>query len=87
MDKISQYYIKKMCHFAGVDYDEINFNKDMWQDDFTWTKDQMYAFRKWMREDLRSHKARRNLIMNNPSKDNILAFVNSFVAAYGFKVG
>ena len=84
-NKTAKNYIKKMCHFAEVDYNSINFNKDLWQNDYTWTKDQMEAFREWMREDLRSHKAKRNMVMNNPSKNNIAAFVNSFVAAYGFK--
>lgn len=84
MNKIAIRYLKKMCEFAGVDYNLVNFDDD-WNGGYTWTREQRYNFIMWMSEDLKSHKGIRKRIMDNPDKKNIPQFVTSFVAAYGFK--
>ncbi len=83
-NKIAIRYLKKMCEFAGVDYNSVDFD-DEWNSGYTWTRPQRHKFLVWMMDDLKAHKAIRKRIMENPGKRNIPQFVTSWVAAYGFK--
>jgi hypothetical protein len=81
---VNDYYIKKMCKYAGVNYIELEDKNNPWKQDITWSSEQMEEFREWMREDLKTHKMRRNAIMGKDSKVPVNTFVNMWIAAFGF---
>jgi len=51
-----------------------------------WTLEEFAEYRKWMVDYLKSHKARRYLIMKNSSKSNVEGFVDFFIKKYGLPI-
>lgn len=48
--------LTEMCRRVGVSYDSVDFNKQQWYQDHTWTAEEQDDFRKWLGGFLRKHK-------------------------------
>jgi len=77
IQKQHTYLLKKMYACAKAD-----FNKP--RDGVTWTPNQVFAFRRWMIDYLKTHKAAREALMRQPDKKMIETTVDNFIKRHGF---
>ncbi len=78
--QIAKYFSKKMYEFAGADAGRDSHDK------IEWTPEQVFAYRSWLIDYLKSHKTVRRLAMKDSSKDKIESFVDNWIKHYGFKL-
>ena len=83
-----QTILKEMCKRVDADFESIDFRKDNWYWEYTWTQDQENSFSEWLFEYLMHNKKAREEIMTNPCKDKMRIHdaVMWFLVAYGWKV-
>ena len=83
------YLTRKMCYFAEIDYDEIDWSSNP-NLELTWSLEQQNAFRDWLAIELKFNKVVRDKICKYPrlvtNKFMRLKIANEFVFQYGFKL-
>ena len=81
--------LQEMCNRVGVDYDEIDFTKDGWYLDNSWTRGEQDQFIEWFATHLRNMGPRRELCQQ-PSlvrtKEERSKFAEKFVMEFGWKI-
>lgn len=80
--------LKKMCEFAGVNYDEVDFSKECWYEDYCWSEAKQENFRIWLNHELVENVNLRDSIMERPTRNPkiIAKFVDWFILDYGWRV-
>jgi len=79
--------LKKMCKFVGADYKKMDFHKDDWYWDYTWTKEEEGKFADWMVKYLMENKKARKMFSGViRTKNQIKEATNMFIFNYGWKV-
>jgi len=80
--------MEKMCFYAEVDYEKVDFSAKDWMLKYTWTQEQSDNFEKWLSKFLRDNiNAQRELFeMTIKTKRLLQLAVNQFVAFYTFKI-
>ncbi len=73
-----------MCEFVDVNYNDIDFQKDGWYLEHTWTRKDELEFKNWLMNYLEDSKIRKT-IMKYPLKQNIEKFADFFILNYGWK--
>ena len=78
---------RKLCQAVGVDWKTVDFHKDGWYLEHTWTQEQEDEFKEWLADYLYKNTRARQQIMKFPRKDKrICARVASgFVWNHGWK--
>jgi len=61
--------LRKMCTIAGHKYEEIDFKKDGWYSEYTWTEEQEKEFEVWIKNYLYESTEARNQLMSFPHKN------------------
>ena len=79
--------LRKMCKMVGADPNKINFKKNNWYWDFSWTEQDEHDFINWLSEYLLDNADARSELMNNPikNKKRTEALAREFVLNYGWK--
>ena len=79
--------LKKMCKMVKVDLEKINFKKENWFWDYTWTEKKQEEFIKWLEGYLMKNKGAREEMLRFPKRDKqmIKKAVQEFVSNYGWK--
>ncbi len=78
--QVAHFLSKKMYEFAEADADKDE------HEHVRWTPDQVFAYRSWLINYLKSHKVARSLAMKDASKNKIESFVDNWIKLYGFKL-
>jgi hypothetical protein len=81
-----KYILTEMCNRVGVKYEDIDFKKDRWFMDYSWTQSEEDDFKIWMNRQLYEHKNLRG-IMSLPIKNKkiIQKTVDWFLFMYGWR--
>jgi len=80
--------LKKMCEYAKVDFNKVDFSKDSWYSKYEWTEKQNDKFKKWLENYLYKNKEARNELMAFPmkNKEAIRRVVNWWMLDYSWKI-
>lgn len=79
--------LTEMCRVVGADYDSIDFHKERWFTQYSWTNEQENEFRVWLEDRLyKLPKNKRAEFMTFPSKNKkiISETVGWFIFNYGW---
>lgn len=88
MDDIKKYVFTKMCSYVDVKYEDVDFSKEDWYLEHTWTKEQEKDFCDWLANEIRTNTKVRNGITTHrykPSKENAKKTVMWFNLMWGWK--
>lgn len=87
MGKHLQYILSVMCKRVGVDFNDIDFQKEDWFMDYSWTVSEQDNFQRWLEGYLEGSKEAREEIMQFPRKNkkDIKKVASTFVSIYGWK--
>lgn len=81
--------LTEMCDRVGVDYNDIDFSKDAWYEDHTWTKNDQDKFIVWFAKHLK-HMGPRRELCTQPALVRTLPerikFAEKFVYEFGWGV-
>lgn len=80
---------KEMCKRVGADYDEMDFSKDKWYEDYTWTEREKEKFIAWFAKYLQCSGPRRELCKYSScvySVPDRLKFATKFSKGFLWKV-
>lgn len=78
--------LKKMCNIVNADFNKIDFKKDRWYHEYSWTEKEEKNFRKWLSKFIYDNKkAREDLTHCRKNQKDIKIFVNIFLFNYGWK--
>jgi hypothetical protein len=79
--------LTKMCEYVEVDYEAVDFTKDKWYQEHTWTFEQAKDFETWFFNYLANNEEARNEIMRTPIRQKkwLMRFVKQFESNYGWK--
>lgn len=89
-ERISNRYLRKilcrMCGMVGADPTVIDFKKQDWYQDYTWTREQEDEFAEWLREYLMKNRLAFKSLTGLTSKNKVLInrFINSFLFYCGW---
>lgn len=78
----------KMCTYVGVKYEDIDFKKENWYMEHTWTAEQEKDFCDWLINEIRTNNEIRKGITNlpyKPSKKRAKSAVMWFNLMWGWK--
>lgn len=80
--------LKKQCEIVGADYVKIDFKKEGWFTDYTWTEKQEDEFYDWLIEFLKDRKAWKSLTSHWASynKKNREKLAGEWILNYGWKL-
>jgi len=81
--------LKEMCRRVEVDYNEIDFTKDEWYLDYSWSKTEQDKFIEWVSKYLRNMGPRRELCQYPPlvrTKEERSKFAEKFVSEFSWKI-
>lgn len=81
--------LKEMCRRVKVDYDSVDFTKDGWYKEHTWTKLEREKFIVWFAKYLRNMGPRRELCKYPPlvrTSEERSKFAEKFVNELGWKI-
>ena len=81
--------LKEMCSRVGVEFEDIDFDKDEWYLDHEWTQDEQEDFIRWFAKFLRNKGVRTEItkypsLLNNYVKRE--QFARQFLTEFGWKV-
>lgn len=79
--------LKKMCKYVGARYAEIDFNKDNWYADYSWTLENENDFVGWLTKQIRTNKEIRRTTYElsfKPSKELAKKMAQAFVFNHGW---
>jgi len=86
MSKHLTIVLKKMCSMVGADYDKIDFKKQNWYQDWTWTEKEQEQFMAWFEDYLMKNKEARQELLEFPRANRqIKRAVQEFILNYGWK--
>ncbi len=77
--------LKKQCEMVGAPYEKMDFKKEYWFQDYTWSRKKQDEFKKWLMEYLKDKEARESLMdfpINN--KKHREKFADKFIMNYGW---
>lgn len=81
--------LTEMCSRVGANYDEIDFSKDQWYLDYSWTNKEQEMFIDWFAKFLKN-RGPRNELCKYPSLvrtlDERARFARQFVNEFGWRV-
>ena len=79
--------LEKMCDIADVDFDEMDFKKNDWYLDHSWSVEQEKKFAKWLTDYLFMSKEAREELLTSPrrSRPACRAAALMFVLNFGWK--
>lgn len=77
----------KLCSYVNANYDEIDFQRDDWFNDYIWTNSQEEEFEKWLTEFFKSNPEVKKEYINKKriSNEKLKDLVEYFVFDYGWK--
>jgi hypothetical protein len=77
-----------MCNMIGVDYDDVDFKKQDWFWEHTWTMEKEEEFVDWLAKLLYNDIKVRKAILSFPSKDKerCKAGARFFASNFGWKI-
>jgi len=77
----------EMCARVGADINELDFKKENWYTQYSWTKEEEDSFSEWMIDYLYKNKEARERIMRFPRKNKkeIEKVVETFLFDFGWK--
>ena len=78
----------KMCSYVDVCFDDIDFKKDGWYSEHTWTEEQEKDFCNWLENEISTNNEVRKGITTlpyRPSKKRIKQAVMWFNLMWGWK--
>lgn len=81
--------LKEMCRRVEVDYDDVDFTKDDWYLDHSWTENEQNQFIEWFAQNLRNMGPRRELCKYPTlvrTKPQRIKFARNFVFQFGWKI-
>jgi len=80
--------LKKMCEYAKVDFNKVDFSKDNWYSKYEWTEKLNDEFKKWLENYLYKNKEARKEIMAFPMRDKgmIKRTVSSWMLDYSWVI-
>mgnify|MGYP003349335496 CR=1 FL=1 len=85
MEEQWEYVLREMCSVVGADFDTMDFQKDRWFTEYTWTEQQQDDFTKWMEKYLKKKSIAKHFtnytLMHRPK-----VIAESFVSNYGWKL-
>lgn len=79
--------LQKMCEYVGADYNKIDFSKENWYSEYSWSEKKQDEFINWMVDYLyNNNKARKEILAFShiKKKSKIRESVNWFVFNYGW---
>jgi hypothetical protein len=83
---VLQEILQEMCRRVNVDYNTVDFTKDRWYMDHSWTLEEEKDFIDWLTKEVLSNKKKYKLIfLATSSKHLIKKSVEWFVLQYGWK--
>jgi hypothetical protein len=56
MSEHVEYLLREMCRRVGADYDTMDFKKQDWYMDYSWTEAEETEYRAWMLDVLKHNK-------------------------------
>lgn len=80
--------LKKMCSITNAEYTNIDFKREDWFLDHTWTIKQELEFKSWLVKYLKKSAGARKELMNFPTlftKNHLEKVASFFVLTYGWK--
>lgn len=81
--------LTEMCDRVGAEYESIDFTKDEWYLDYSWTKSEQDKFIDWFSTFLQNKGVRQELCKYPPlvrTKKERLEFAQKFVSEFGWKI-
>ena len=81
--------LKEMCRRVGANYEDIDFSKDEWYLDYSWSKSDQDQFIEWFARYLKNMGPRRelcaypSLVRTEPQR---IQFATQFVSEFGWKI-
>jgi len=78
--------LTEMCKRVGTDFNKINFKKERWFMEYSWTQEQEDDFTNWFSEYLYKNKEARQEFLSYPIKDKkrCIQAAKEFVFNYGW---
>lgn len=81
--------LKELCARVGANFEDIDFSKDGWFKEYSWTEDEEKDFVIWFAKFL-NHKGARTEITKYPSLLKLRSqrekFARKFVSNFGWKI-
>lgn len=81
--------LREMCNRVDVNYEDIDFKKDNWYEDYTWSTNDQNKFIEWFAKYLRNMGPRRELCkypsLTRTIKQRI-KFAEKFVPSFSWKI-
>jgi hypothetical protein len=80
--------LKKMCEEVGADFEKIDFKKDRWFLDYTWSEEDEEEYTEWLTNYLyKNQEARKELtVIGLKNKKRCRECAKMFVFNYGWKI-
>jgi len=79
--------LRKMCEMVNVPYEKVDFTKERWFHDHTWTAEQEKEFKEWLAKYMfNSQAARVALSYCRKDMTSCEQFAEMFAFNYGWKV-
>lgn len=87
MNKYLKHVLKNLCNRVGADFKKIDFKKENWFKEYTWTREEEEKFEKWIVKYLSNNKKARENLMKFPTKDkkDLITFSKIFTLYCGWK--
>ena len=83
--------LKEMCRKVGANFNEIDFKKERWYEEYSWTVEQQNDFISWLAEYLKKNQGARigperipELEIYAHNSRFLLEFAKSFAFNYGW---
>ena len=79
--------LHKMCELVGVDYSVVDFRKDKWNRDHSWTVTQQNEFKEWFTEYVFTNRdARIKLSFARKDRASCQQFAEIFTISFGWLI-
>ena len=88
LNKSQKHVFTKMCEVVDVKLEDIDFSKDRWYVDHTWTSEQEQQFCNWLKNEIKTNnKVRKELttLQYRPTKKQVADVVMWFNLMWGWK--
>jgi hypothetical protein len=89
MNESLKYVFEKMCSYVNVNIDDVDFQKDGWYSEHTWTREQEKDFCDWLVNEIRTNnKVRKEIttLSYRPTKKSTEKAVMWFNFMWGWKI-
>ena len=81
-----KYVLSNMCNVIGIKFEDVNFDKEDWFEDYSWTMQQEADFIIWLTNILLKEDHIRESLLAHPEKDFAICLeaAQTFIALYGW---